>query len=290
MAQAADRAGLREIAALFAKRRLVIPAGALLLIAAVVAIKRLHAPLAPTPASDDSEMVEIPGGRFLMGSDGGFFDERPVHAVTLRPFEMARYEVTYEQYRRFVEETPAWRKGSVETDLADLDYLADWDGLEFPAGKGSHPVVYVSWHAAAAYAEWARRALPTEAQWEYAGRGGADAMDYPWGPVFQPHLVRGGGAEGHIPPGAIRIGSYAMNGFGVNDMAGNVSEWTADGYELYREADEDNPHVRINRHLKVVRGGSWKSADHELRVSARQRLAPNATRDDLGFRCVSAGP
>lgn len=232
---------------------------------------------------NEENMVQIDGGQFLMGSENHRFDEKPVHKVTLSSFKIDLYEITYKEYQSFLDENTEWRKDNVEIDMADLDYLQDWDGMDYPNGKENHPVVFVSWFAAKAYAEWAGKKLPTEEQWEYAGRGGQQKMDYPWGNEFRPYLSQWSGAD---VKGTIRVGSYTINGFGLNDMAGNVREWTADGYELYLEKEESDPLPNINNHLKVVRGGSWKSRKDELRVSARERIPPNRSLEDLGFRCV----
>lgn len=237
----------------------------------------------PIPVGNGGDMEYLVGGSFLMGSENHHFDEKPVHEVTLRPFMMDRCEVTYREYQRFLEENPAWRKGNVGIDKADLNYLLDWNGLQYPEGKENHPVVHVSWFAAHAFAEWSGRKLPTEAQWEYAARGEFKNMDYPWGRTFIPHLVQWRGSP---VEGSVRVGSFSINGFGLNDMAGNVKEWTADGFELYQEKEEIDPLPKINHHRKVVRGGSWRSGEDELRISVRQKIPPNACLGDLGFRCV----
>ncbi len=234
-------------------------------------------------AVNEENMVQVDGGEFMMGSNTQLFDEKPVHKVTLSPFKMDRYEVTYKEFQAFLIENPEWRKGSVEIDLADLDYLQDWDGMDYPSEKEKHPVVFISWYAAKAYAEWAGKKLPTEEQWEYAARGGQQGMDYPWGNEFRSYL-----AQFHRSDieGTVRVGSYTINAFGLNDMAGNAREWTADGYELYQESEASDPLPNINNHWKVVRGGSWKSNIDKLKVSTREKVPPNRSLADLGFRCV----
>ena len=237
-----------------------------------------------TPVRYRERMVRIPSGQFLMGNENQNFDEKPVHEVALSAFSMDRYEVTYKEYHAFLVENPDWRKGRVDIDKAGLNYLLDWEGMAYPPGKENYPVLYVSWFAAKAYAQWAGKQLPTESQWEFAARGGVQNRDYPWGNEFRPYLAQWQEAE---VKGAIRVGSYTINGFGLNDMVGNVREWTADGYELYQPAKETDPLPTINNHHKVVRGGSWKSTTDELRISTREKLPPNASLADLGFRCVS---
>ncbi len=264
------------------KRLIVIPL--LLLIGTVVLVKTIFSPrqdLSPAPAGN---MVTLDSGSFLMGSHDGFFDEKSVHEVSLRSFRIDRYEVTCREYRKFLQENPAWRKGRVDFELADIDYLKDWDGLSYPQGKDDYPVAYVSWHAARAYARWAGKALPSEAQWEYASRGGFKNRPYPWGNAFKSYLTRWKDSK---VKGTARVGQYTINGFGLNDVIGNVAEWTADGYELYQPKKEVDPLPSINRHRKVIRGGSWKSGQDALRVSARRTARLNACLSDVGIRCVS---
>ena len=231
---------------------------------------------------DAVEMVEIPQGSFIMGSPDGEFDERPLHRVEIGSFYMDRYEVTNIQYQRFILANPHWQKGKVRFEEADYNYLNDWDGNEFPKGKEDHPVVYVSWYAANAYARWVGKSLPTEPQWEYSARGGYEGMRYVWGNSGETYLSNFRGR------GVMPVGTFSMNGFGVNDMAGNVWEWTSDGYELYMGGEENNPRPRLNNHLKVIRGGSWNSDMNEMRVSVRKTEKPNVCRGDIGFRTVSS--
>jgi len=231
---------------------------------------------------DAVEMVEIPQGSFIMGSPDGEFDERPLHRVEIGSFYMDRYEVTNIQYQRFILANPHWQKGKVRFEEADYNYLNDWDGTEFPKGKEEHPVVYVSWYAANAYVRWIGKSLPTEAQWEYSARGGYEGMRYVWGNSGETYLSNFRGR------GVMPVGNFSMNGFGVNDMAGNVWEWTSDGYELYMGGEENNPRPRLNNHLKVIRGGSWNSDMNEMRVSVRKTEKPNVCRGDIGFRTVSS--
>jgi len=237
-----------------------------------------------SPTVSHKNMVTIESGSFLMGSNTGYIDEKPVHEVSLSSFKIDRYEVTYREYKEFLKDNPDWRKGNVNLELADLNYLKDWDDLTYPTGKGDYPVAYVSWHAARAYAQWAGKTLPTEAQWEYASRGGSTNMDYPWGNAFKPHLVQW---KDSLVSGPVNIGQYTINGFGLNDVIGNVAEWTADGFESYQGKNEIDPSPSINRHRKVVRGGSWKNRREELRISARRAVRPNACLPDVGIRGVS---
>ena len=231
------------------------------------------------------KMVEIKGGNFLMGSSDGDFDEEPVHRVHLLPLQLSRYEVTYLQFQEFIKENPYWIKGKPGMNEVDLDYLKDWNGTDYPKGKDNFPVVYVSWHAASAYAYWAGRRLPTEAEWEYAARGGLKGMPYPWGKSLE-FWIANVKTKGfiNIPK---PVGNYSMNGFGVFDMAGNIKEWTSDGYSLYSMSEQKYPRMTTNRRYKVIRGGSWKTFDRDARVSKRWRERPNYCGPDIGFRVAA---
>lgn len=230
-------------------------------------------------------MAEIQGGNFLMGSRAGDFDEEPVHRVYIPPFHLARYEVTYRQFQEFIKENPYWIKGNPGVDEVDLDYLKDWGGINYPNGKDNFPVAYVSWHAASAYAYWAGSRLPTEAEWEYAARGGLKGMPYPWGQTSEFWIanIKTEGFMNMPKP----VGNYSMNGFRLFDMAGNVREWTADGYSIYSSAEQKNPRMTTNHRYKIIRGGSWKTFDRDSRVSKRWREHPNFCGSDLGFRIAA---
>ena len=126
-------------------------------------------PIAPPPEG----MVFIPAGEFQIGSN----DEQPVRQVYVDAFYMDEREVTNAQYKAFLMENPFWEKESVDPFFTyKAYYLSDWKGNDYPIGKGNHPVRYVSWYAAMAYAKWTDKRLPTEAEWEYAARGGLDGF------------------------------------------------------------------------------------------------------------------
>ena len=235
-------------------------------------------------------MVWIPGGEFMMGEDDATMrDARPVHAVKLDGFWIDRTEVTNEQYARFVRETGYVTVAERKPDAKDfpdappeprrrLDRLhasqlgrsrfdesarlvahvlgADWRHPEGPAestieGRDDHPVVQVCWDDAVAYARWAGKRLPTEAEWEYAARGGLERMRYTWGNELNPDgkwMVNNW--QGQFPnentkdDGYARtapVGSYPPNGYGLCDMAGNVWEWCADWYRPGYSAHDRAP-------------------------------------------------
>ena len=183
----------------------------------------------PLPYADDipEGMALIPAGEFEMGSDTGKNNERPVHTVTLDAFYMDMYEVTNAQYKVFIDANPEWQKENIPPAFHDGVYLRLWDGNTYPEGKADHPVIYVSWYAAMAYAEWVGKRLPTEAEWEKAARGELIGQTYPWGDTHDATLANY--TRYHNAP--VAVGQYPPNGYGLYDMAGNISEWCLDEYD-----------------------------------------------------------
>ena len=259
------------------------------------------APRLPTTAAkivgnDGAEMVLIPAGEFQMGSNDGNNDEQPVHTVYVDAFYMDVSEVTNAQFKAFVDANPQWQRGNIPGKYHDGDYLKRWSGNSYPSGKENHPVVYVSWYAAMAYAEWAGKRLPTEAEWEYAARGGLQGQTYPWGNTIDASQANYGKNLGVTTP----VGSYGANGYGLYDMAGNVREWCVDVYkeDFYRVSPPRNPVAGGSiappyltdqtNSSRVLRGGSWYLDAQTLRVAYRYRLTPTFTDGDEGFRCARA--
>ena len=155
------------------------------------------------PPPPPEGMVLIPAGTFQMGSEDGDNDEQPVHIVHLDAFYMDKYEVTNAQFKAFLDANLDWQKGNIDGKFHDRDYLYDWSGTDYPSGKADHPVVWVSWYAAMAYAEWAGKRLPTEAEWEYAARGGLEGQKDPGATPF-PMPIRDFGATIRHPSGDMR--------------------------------------------------------------------------------------
>jgi len=306
--------------------------------------------------SQSPGMVRIEGGVFLMGSDAHYPEEAPAHKVRVDGFWIDTHPVTNAQFRDFVEATghvtdaqrsadPAQYPGAIPELLAPSSvvfvktrgpvnlsdpyqwwtYLrgADW---MHPRGPGSslqglwkHPVVHVSFADAQAYAAWAGKQLPTEAEWEYAARGGLDGAAYVWGEEYMP-----GGKpmantwQGEFPWQNLAedgyewtspVGSFPPNGYGLYDMAGNVWEWTLDWYQEHAKIehpcctlanprggaadssfDPRQPDVRIAR--KVMKGGSHLCAPNycrRYRPAARMAQPVDTSTSHLGFRCVYRG-
>jgi formylglycine-generating enzyme required for sulfatase activity len=300
-------------------------------------------------------MVWISGGTFLMGDDRFYPEEAPVHRVTVDGFWMDRTVVTNPQFRRFVAETGYVTVAERPLDPGDypdadpaqlvpgslifhptrgpvnlLDHTqwwsyvpgAQWRRPQGPAssisGKAQHPVVHIACEDAEAYARWAGKELPTEAEWEYGARGGLVGAAYVWGdhdpsrthPLantwqgeFPWQNLRTDGYDGTAP-----VGSFPPNGYGLFDMAGNVWEWTADWYARRHpnatarpcctplnprggtpetSLDPTSPRTRIPR--RVIKGGSFLCAPNyclRYRPAARQAEAIDSSTCHLGFRCI----
>ena len=182
-----------------------------------------------SPLSLPDGMVLIPAGEFQMGSNDpeADNDEQPVRTMFVNAFYTDETEVTNAAYQTFLLENPRWQKGRVDARFADVNYLHLWNGNNYPSGKGNHPVVHVSWYAVMAYAEWTGKRLPTEAEWEYAARGGLVGRKYPNGNTLTPRDANYGENVGDTTA----VGRYPGNGYGLYDMAGNVWEWCLDTYD-----------------------------------------------------------
>jgi len=303
------------------------------------------------PAADD--LRHVPAQTFLMGSDDHYPEEAPTHRVALDAFAIEAHQVTNAQFARFVRGTgyvtvaerpldPADYPGAPVENLqpgslvftgtpgpVDLRHLSQWwtwtPGASWRrptgprsslAGRESHPVVHVAYEDAEAYATWAGRALPTEAEWEAAARGGLQAAPYTWGSEAE----RGGRRLANYWHGAFPwraepgygttspVGSYPANGYGLHDMAGNVWEWTCDWYaarhvddaahecciprnprgpDARESLDPGQPQFPVPR--KVVKGGSFLCADsycRRYRPAARRPQAIDTGTSHIGFRCV----
>jgi len=306
-----------------------------------------------------ADMVWIPGGTFRMGSESHYAEERPVHRVSVDGFWIDREPVTNERFAQFVQETGyvtfaemqplaedypgalpdqlfagslVFVKPDKPVDTRDLRNWwhwmrgADWRHPRGPNstldGLAHHPVVHVAFTDAEAYARWARKALPTEAEWEFAARGGLDGAAYAWGDTFLPddrHLANTW--QGEFPwqstpsdgyEGTSPVGAFPANGYGLLDMIGNVWEWTTDWYHPRhpdeavkacciprnprgpRAEDSYDPHqpaIRIPR--KVLKGGSHLCAPNycrRYRPAARFPEPVDTSTCHVGFRCIVRSP
>jgi len=219
--------------------------------------------------------VPIPGGTFLMGSDAGQDDERPVHRVAVGAFAMAIHPVTRAAYAAFLRET-------------SHEAPRDWHDAAF--GGDDRPVVGVSWHDAVAYCAWRARhgsveRLPTEAEWERAARGGLEGAAYPWGDEIPSWIPDGG--RGPLPaPWPVTLGH--PNAFGLHGIAANVHEWCADWHaaDYYASSPAENPPGPPAGRRRASRGGSWRHAVTISRCAARSKIDPAFRYTDYGFRTV----
>jgi len=220
-----------------------------------------------------AEVVLIPGGEFLMGK-GEEGDCSPVHKVFVDSFYMDKYEVTNSQYAKFCEETGR--------QLPEFWGMKEFNsGADFP----NHPVIGISWVDARDYADWAGKRLPTEAEWEYASKGGLVGKNYPNGDELDSTFANYSlaGVDATAP-----VGSYPPNGYGLHNMAGNVWEWVADYYDgdYYAASPVTNPGGPEDGKFKVIRGGGWHSGPGCNRVYYRSALQSNWVDFAVGFRCV----
>ena len=225
---------------------------------------------------DSAELVLIPAGEFIMGGTQ-FDEEKPVRKVNLDAYYIYKTEVTVAQFRQFCAAT-----------RRDMPEEPDW------GWRDDHPMVNVSWNDAAAYARWAGAALPTEAQWEKAARGG-DGREYPWGNVWDASKAQCSAKEIGDAGGPVPVGSFPAGAspYGVLDMAGNVWEWCADWYgvDYYKRAPANNPPGPLTGELRVLRGGSWYfSYPNGFRSANRGGDLPAGGYYFGGFRCVLRSP
>ena len=303
-------------------------------------------------------MVWIDGGAFRMGSDDHYAEERPAHRVRVDSFFIDATPVTNAQFRAFVaatgyvtfpeippraEDYPGalphmLRAGSLvftppDRPVALRDWSQWWDfrfGADWrhPLGPGSgieglddHPVVHVAYADAEAYAAWAGKSLPTEAEWEFAARGGLDGAEFAWGNALEPQGRRMANVwQGLFPhqnlkpdgPLTSPVGTFPANGYGLYDMIGNVWEWTSDWWSIGHQADPvkpccvplnprggpeaeshdpTQPHIAIPR--KVLKGGSHLCAPNycrRYRPAARHAEPVDTSTSHVGFRCVRRPP
>ena len=233
--------------------------------------------VAQNQGKDVGDMVLIPEGSFHMGYDKRHPDEGPEHQVNLPKFYMDKFEVTNEQYKRFVELT---KRPSPEY----------WRDREYPSGKDDHPVTYVTWVDAHDYCQWVNKRLPIEQEWEKAARG-IDGRLFPWGNTFDPKKANTPQSKiGDTTP----VGNFSegRSPFGLYDMGGNVWEWTEDWAKAYPGNPRPKAHYYTGRY-KVLRGGSWVDCSfYRCGISAftfnRGYFKPETKNRGFGFRCAKS--
>ena len=227
-----------------------------------------------TSEKDGQEMVLIPAGSFEMGDHLDGMSNAQVHTVTLGAFYMDTHEVTVGQFKQFVNQSGYRYDG--------------WNLVAKYSPGDDYPMILVTWDHAAAYANWSGKRLPTEAEWEYAARGGLIGRRYPWGDEIdktKAHYDSWNGGNGTTKP----VGSYPANGYGLYDMAGNVIEWCQDLYDFnyYTNSPVNNPLGPGTGSSRVLWGGSWTKNTSKLRVASRSHVTPNNRFLNHGFRCAS---
>ena len=257
-------------------------------------------PPAEEPAPDPYEgMALIPAGEFRMGDNSGESDEKPVHSVYVDAFYMDKYEVTNAEYAEFLNAKGKHTDGGITWyNIGQTHSRIEYVSGKYRAKSGyaNHPVTYVSWYGAMAYAAWKGKRLPTEAEWEKAARGGLAGLKYPWGNARDSSKAN---YNNHIKD-TTAVGKYTANGYGLYDMSGNVAEWCLDEYDPYAISPARNPLSGANsikwildnytgiKSSRVMRGGSWFSFARNVRVASRSDNTPTLTSSYVGFRCARA--
>ena len=233
-----------------------------------------------------SNMVFVEGGTFQMGSNDGDSDEKPVHQVTVSSFYIGKYEVTQKEWREVMGTNPSYFKG----DNLPVEQISWFQAVEYcnklsikegltPFYSGSGNNITCNWSANG-------YRLPTEAEWEYAARGGNKSKGYKYsgsndvGPVAWYSSNPGSKTQA--------VGTKQANEIGIHDMSGNVWEWCWDWYDDYASASQNNPRGATNGSSKVLRGGSWSNVDNYCRVSNRYFIIPDYCHYSIGFRVSRA--
>lgn len=229
-------------------------------------------------------LLHVPEGEFIMGSETGEKDEIPIHTVFLDAFWIDQTEVTNAMYAKCVRDGLCIPPPPRAVSSAQDNYYGN---PEFD----NYPVVHVSWEDARTYCTWAERRLPTEAEWEKAARG-TDGRDYPWGnnPPPNDNLLN---YSRPIDEGkTTEVGSYPEGAslYGALDMAGNVREWVADWYSdtYYASSPTSNPSGPLPSEHHVIRGGGWAQGSRDVRSSDRFSQSPDYTAGGIGFRCADS--
>jgi len=253
-----------------------------------------------------ADMVYVAAGTFQMGSTSGYSNEQPVHPVTLDAFCIDKYEVTNAKYVAYLK--AALAAGQIQASSSTVtkggDELIDLDAsycqisyssgtFVVDSGKDNYPVIEVTWYGADAYAKYYGKRLPTEAEWEYAARGGnlsqgytysgsnnLDAVGWYWDNSTNPSNPMYEGKGTHT------VGTKQANELGIYDLSGNVWEWCNDWYGAYSSGSATNPQGPATGSYRVLRGGSWSVYASGSRVASRGVYNPGYSYYYVGFRCV----
>jgi len=226
-------------------------------------------------ASITHEMVLVPKGTFFMGSENHQRIAQPRHPVSVDAFYMDVHEVTNRQYHQFCMES-----GHKLPEFWGMDVYKS--GPDYP----DHPVIGVSQFDASEYADWAGKRLPTEAEWEYAARGGLEGISFPYGEKADRTRARIN--DPTADKGPVKVRSYAPNNYGLYDISGNVWEWVSDWFSesYYGESPDKNPQGPHQGSFRVLRGGGWHSGPGCTSVHHRNALPTHWVDIAGGFRCV----
>jgi formylglycine-generating enzyme len=216
-----------------------------------------------------NDMVFVQGGSFMMGSNHFYMMERPEHNVTLKSFYIDKYEVTVAQYRSFC-----------DTTKRQMPKAPRWGWID------NNPIVNVSWKDATAYAKWAGKRLPTEAEWEFAARGGIQSKGYKYS--GSDNIDEVAWYQKNSKKMTHPVGTKMPNEIGIYDMTGNAYEWCADRYsgDYYKVSPKENPQGAHIGNDRVLRGGSYNEDSDIGRVTSRNSRRPGAAVSRYGFRCV----
>jgi formylglycine-generating enzyme required for sulfatase activity len=233
------------------------------------------------------DMVYVTGGSFMMGSNKYDY-EKPIHKVYVKDFYIDKYEVSNGQYCKFLNEKGNQKEGAAWLDIkSKYCKIVKQSGSYVPVSDyANHPVIEVSWYGARAYANWSGKRLPTEAEWEYAVRGGSKSKGYKYSGSNNVGDVAwyAGNSGSKTHP----VGTKQSNELGLYDMSGNVWEWCADWYgnNYYDKSPYENPTGPSSGDYRVLRGGSWISNDCNVRCAYRGYCDPSGSDYSIGFRCV----
>ena len=237
-------------------------------------------------AQSEPEMIYVKGGKFLMGSNYGDSDEKPVHSVTVSSYYIGKYEITVAQYQAYCSAT-----GRSLPKLPSDEWYEEHYNTKKWTWKSRHPIVNVTWNDARLYCKWLSTKtgksyrLPREAEWEYAARGGSVAKATKYSGSNNINKVSWYD-ETTYERGTRPIGTLAPNELGIYDMSGNVWEWCYDRYGRYSSASQTNPKGVTRGPFRVIRGGSWYYTDDMCTVTVRDGPYPHYTNYNYGFRVV----